>query len=216
MNDGAVVWYFKRYIYLSFLKKFRIFKETYIKPNFYKLSFILFFCKIFPINSIQIEKQNLTFFINKKDLLLIFFYLRFSSKFYLSDIFGCDYLSYFNERFCLIYNFINYKFKKRIFFKIFLKEYESVLSTMSIFPSSNWLEREIFDLYGVWFSNHSDLRRILTDYGFNGYPLQKNFPLSGYVEVSFDDNLKRVIYKPLVLSQEFRDFEFMSPWEWKE
>jgi NADH-quinone oxidoreductase subunit C len=88
-----------------------------------------------------------------------------------------------------------------------------VPSIVNVYPAANWFEREAFDMYGVVFSDHPDLRRILTDYGFSGYPLRKDFPLTGFVEVRYDDELKRVVYQPVQLVQEFRDFDFMSPWE---
>ena len=88
-----------------------------------------------------------------------------------------------------------------------------VPSVVDLFPTANWLERETFDMFGVMFSDHPDLRRILTDYGFSGHPLRKDFPLTGYVEVRYDDEQKRVIYEPVKLTQEFRSFDFMSPWE---
>ena len=89
----------------------------------------------------------------------------------------------------------------------------AVPSVVGVYPAANWFERETFDMYGIAFSDHPDLRRLLTDYGFSGYPLRKDFPLTGYVEVRYDDELKRVVYQPVKLVQEFRDFDFMSPWE---
>ncbi len=86
-------------------------------------------------------------------------------------------------------------------------------SAVGLFPAANWFEREAFDMYGIAFADHPDLRRLLTDYGFSGYPLRKDFPLTGYVEVRYDDEAKRVVYQPVKLVQEFRDFDFMSPWE---
>ena len=86
-------------------------------------------------------------------------------------------------------------------------------SSVSLYPAANWFEREAFDLYGILFEGHPDLRRILTDYGFSGYPMRKDFPLTGYVEVRYDDEQKRVVYEPVKLVQEFRDFDFLSPWE---
>ena len=86
-------------------------------------------------------------------------------------------------------------------------------SVVAVYPAANWFERETFDMYGMPFADHPDLRRILTDYGFSGYPLRKDFPLTGYVELRYDDELKRVVYQPVQLVQEFRDFDFMSPWE---
>jgi NADH-quinone oxidoreductase subunit C len=90
--------------------------------------------------------------------------------------------------------------------------YESLISLNNIYKSSSWLEREIWDMFGIFFSLHADLRRILTDYGFNGFPLRKDFPLTGFLEVVYNNDLKRIVYKPLQLSQEFRFFDFQSPW----
>ena len=92
-------------------------------------------------------------------------------------------------------------------------EGEAIPSIVGVYPAAGWFERETFDMYGVAFADHPDLRRILTDYGFSGYPLRKDFPLTGYVELRYDDELKRVVYQPVQLVQEFRDFDFMSPWE---
>ncbi|MGE0700989.1 MAG: NADH-quinone oxidoreductase subunit C, partial [Hyphomicrobiaceae bacterium] len=97
--------------------------------------------------------------------------------------------------------------------KLATSESEAVPSVVSVFPTANWLERETYDMFGVLFSGHPDLRRILTDYGFEGYPLRKDFPLTGYKEVRYDDELKRVVYEPVRLAQEFRQFDFESPWE---
>ena len=102
---------------------------------------------------------------------------------------------------------------RRIFLNISNSELESVSSIESIFKSANWFEREVWDMFGVYFLNHPDLRRILTDYGFEGYPLRKDFPLSGYTQVRYDEELKRVILEPLELTQEYRYFNFISPWE---
>src|SRR5690606_24389193 len=104
----------------------------------------------------------------------------------------------------------------RIRVKVMTDEDGQVPSVVDLFPTANWFERETFDMYGVLFSNHPDLRRILTDYGFAGYPLRKDFPMTGYVEVRYDAEQKRVIYEPVKLTQEFRSFDFLSPWEGAE
>src|SRR5207302_11002565 len=102
---------------------------------------------------------------------------------------------------------------QRIRVKVETAEGGSVPSVASVYPAANWFEREAFDMFGIVFSDHPDLRRLLTDYGFSGYPLRKDFPLTGYVEVRWDDEVKRVVYNPVRLSQEFRNFDFLSPWE---
>ena len=130
----------------------------------------------------------------------------------LVDICGVDYPKR-EERFEVVYNLLSLKHNQRIRVKISASEEKPVTSAYEVFSSAIWFEREIFDLYGVYFSSHPDLRRILTDYGFEGYPLRKDFPLTGYVEVRYDTVERRVVYEPVKLSQEFRTFDFTSPWE---
>lgn len=116
-------------------------------------------------------------------------------------------------RFEVVYNLLSPKQNQRIRVKVPTGETEAVPSVHEVFSSAIWLEREIWDMYGILFSDHPDLRRILTDYGFEGHPLRKDFPLTGYVEVRYDEESKRVVYEPVKLTQEFRNFDFMSPWE---
>jgi len=130
----------------------------------------------------------------------------------LVDICGVDYPEREN-RFEIVYHLISVKYNARIRVKTSVDELTPVPSVHRVHPGANWLEREVWDMYGVYFSNHPDLRRILTDYGFEGHPLRKEFPLSGYVEVRYDDAQKRVITEPLEISQEYRTFDFSSPWE---
>jgi NADH-quinone oxidoreductase subunit C len=130
----------------------------------------------------------------------------------LIDICGVDYPSR-SERFELVYHLLSMHLNHRIRVKTTTDEETPVASIHEIFPVADWFEREAFDMYGIAFSGHPDLRRILTDYGFNGHPLRKDFPLSGYVEVRWDDEEKRVVYEPVELVQEYRDFDFLSPWE---
>ncbi len=131
------------------------------------------------------------------------------------DICGADYPQR-EKRFDVVYHLLAPYKNRRIRVKVQTDEDTPVPSTISVFPSANWYERETFDLYGVLFSGHPDLRRILTDYGFAGHPLRKDFPLTGYVEVRYDDQQKRVVYEPVKLTQEFRAFDYLSPWEGPE
>jgi NADH-quinone oxidoreductase subunit C len=116
-------------------------------------------------------------------------------------------------RFDVVYHFLSPKQNQRIRVKIAVDENTSVPSIIDVFRGADWFERETYDLYGILFTGHPDMRRILTDYGFEGYPLRKDFPLTGFVEVRYDDEQKRVVYEPVRLSQEFRNFDFLSPWE---
>jgi NADH-quinone oxidoreductase subunit C len=117
------------------------------------------------------------------------------------------------RRFDVVYHFLSPRQNRRIRVKIETDEATPVPSIISVFPGADWFERETWDLYGVMFSGHPDMRRLLTDYGFEGHPLRKDFPLTGFVEVRYDDELKRVVYDPVRLAQEFRNFDFLSPWE---
>jgi NADH dehydrogenase (ubiquinone) Fe-S protein 3 len=129
----------------------------------------------------------------------------------LSCISGVDLVSNTN-RFVVVYELLSLTYNSRIRVKVFVDEKEKLRSICALFINSNWWEREIWDMYGVYFDNHPDLRRILTDYGFEGHPLRKDFPISGYVEVKYDENKKRIVVEPLELSQELRLFSFSSPW----
>jgi NADH-quinone oxidoreductase subunit C len=130
----------------------------------------------------------------------------------LMDICGVDFPKR-EKRFDVVYHLLSLKKNQRIRVRLQTDEQTTVPSIASIHPGANWFEREAFDMYGITFADHPDLRRILTDYGFSGYPLRKDFPLTGFVELRYDDELKRVVYQPVQLVQEFRDFDFMSPWE---
>ncbi len=117
------------------------------------------------------------------------------------------------ERFEVVYHLLSLTRNARIRVKVTTDEQQPVPSVIEVYPNANWFEREAFDMYGMLFSDHPDLRRLLTDYGFQGHPLRKDFPMTGYVEVRYDDEQKRVVYEPVKLTQEFRQFDFMSPWE---
>ena len=128
------------------------------------------------------------------------------------DVCGVDYPER-SERFEVVYHLLSMRMNQRIRVRIRTDEETAVPSVVSLWPVANWFEREAFDMYGIQFADHPDLRRILTDYGFEGWPLRKDFPLTGHYEVRYDDLEKRVIYEPVKLAQEYRNFDFLSPWE---
>ena len=128
------------------------------------------------------------------------------------DISGVDYPAR-EKRFDVVYHLLSPRQNQRIRIKVATDEETPIPSAIEVFPAAGWYEREVYDLYGVLFTGHPDLRRILTDYGFEGHPLRKDFPLTGFVEVRYDDDAKRVVYEPVELRQEFRNFDFLSPWE---
>ena len=117
------------------------------------------------------------------------------------------------KRFDVVYHFLSMWRNQRLRLKIAAREDEMIASLTTLYPAANWFEREVFDMFGILFSGHPDLRRILTDYGFRGHPLRKDFPTTGYTEVRYDEVQKRVVYEPVKLVQEYRQFDFMSPWE---
>ncbi len=134
---------------------------------------------------------------------------RFST---LVDITAVDYPER-SARFDVVYHFLSMYQNARIRVKVAVREEDFVPSITDVYPAANWYEREVYDLFGIIFSGHPDLRRLLTDYGFRGHPLRKDFPTTGYTEVRYDEALKRVVYEPVKLTQEYRQFDFMSPWE---
>lgn len=137
---------------------------------------------------------------------------RFST---LVDITAVDYPAR-EKRFDVIYHFLSMYQNQRIRLRVAVREDEMVASLTDVYPAANWFEREVFDMFGIIFRGHPDLRRLLTDYGFRGYPLRKDFPTTGYTEVRYDEVEKRVVYEPVKLVQEYRQFDFMSPWEGAE
>ncbi|WP_422050952.1 NADH-quinone oxidoreductase subunit C [Shimia sp.] len=134
---------------------------------------------------------------------------RFST---LVDITAVDYPER-SRRFDVVYHFLSMFQNQRVRLRVAAREDETVPSITSVHPSANWFEREVFDMFGIIFSEHPDLRRLLTDYGFRGHPLRKDFPTTGYTEVRYDEVQKRVVYEPVQLTQDYRQFDFMSPWE---
>ena len=167
------------------------------------------------IQNSSINNQELLIEISENDLVEVVQFLKLneSCKFkQLIDIAGVDYPE--NEkRFELIYLFLSHENNTRIKLSIKFEVNQLINSITKIFPSANWMEREVFDMYGIKFKNHPDLRRILTDYGFKGHPLRKDFPLTGFNEVRYSEKDKKVIYEPVKLEQNYRNFDFESPWE---
>ena len=167
------------------------------------------------INNSKILHKQLYLSIDNEDLLDVILFLKTNkdTKFrQLIDITAVDYPEN-SKRFKMVYLFLSHQFNQRIVISILINENEVVPSLTKIFPSANWMEREVFDMYGVKFKDHPDLRRILTDYGFNGHPLRKDFPLTGFNEVRYSEDEKKVIYEPVKLEQNYRNFDYESPWQ---
>jgi NADH-quinone oxidoreductase subunit C len=167
------------------------------------------------VKSSSIDNDELLIEVDEKDIVDVVQFLKSNEncKFkQLIDIAGVDYPD--NEkRFELVYLFLSHENNLRIKLLIKFETDQSINSLTKIFPSANWMEREVFDMYGIKFKNHPDLRRILTDYGFKGHPLRKDFPLTGFNEVRYSEKDKKVIYEPVKLEQNYRNFDFESPWE---
>ena len=162
-----------------------------------------------------IENDELLIEIRENDLIEVVQFLKSNEKLkfrQLMDIAGVDYPEK-EKRFNLIYLFLSHENNNRIKLLIKFDTSQIINSITKIFPSANWMEREVFDMYGIKFKNHPDLRRILTDYGFKGHPLRKDFPLTGFNEVRYSEKEKKVVYEPVKLEQNYRNFDFESPWE---
>lgn len=167
------------------------------------------------VRSHRMAHGELTLDVARDEILAVLKVLRDDPKcqfITLIDICGVDWPQR-AERFDVVYHLLSPRLNQRIRIKITTDENTPVASACDVFQVANWYEREAYDMYGILFSGHPDLRRLLTDYGFQGYPLRKDFPLTGYVEVRYDDEKKRVVYEPVKLTQEFRSFDFESPWE---
>jgi NADH-quinone oxidoreductase subunit C len=167
------------------------------------------------INSTNIKYNQVYIEIDKDDLLDVVLFLKTNKdmKFrQLIDITVVDYPES-SKRFKVVYLFLSHEFNQRIILSYLINDNEVIPSLTSVFPSANWMEREVFDMYGVDFKDHPDLRRILTDYGFEGHPLRKDFPLTGHTEVRYSEDEKKVVTEPVKLEQNFRNFDYESPWE---
>ena len=167
------------------------------------------------VTGFKVEYGELTLMAERERIVEVLTHLRDAPdcRFHqLVDLCGADYPDR-ARRFDIVYHLLSMTRNHRIRVKVQTDEDTAVQSVAHVFPAADWFEREAFDMYGIFFDGHPDLRRLLTDYGFHGYPLRKDFPMTGYVEVRYDDELKRVVYEPVKLTQEFRQFDFLSPWE---
>lgn len=185
-------------------------KTTYSLFNYLLRTIPLFLAKV-QINI----KENLIIITTKHEYLLsLVRFLKDNQQLQFKTLVSITAVDYPNnkDRFEINYFFLSYKLNTRIIIKLNTSDTKPVDSVTSIFKGANWYEREVWDLFGVFFSNHPDLRRILTDYGFEGFPFRKDFPQTGFVEVRYDDQKKYVLYEPLEMTQEFRSFDFLSPW----
>jgi len=167
------------------------------------------------IKKSEIKHDQLYIDIESKDLIDVTLFVKTNknTKFrQLIDITAADYPED-SQRFKVVYLFLSHEFNQRIILSYFISENEVIPSLTAIYPAANWMEREVFDMYGVKFKDHPDLRRILTDYGFEGHPLRKDFPLTGHTEVRYSEDQKKVISEPVKLEQNYRNFDYESPWE---
>ena len=165
--------------------------------------------------SVAVDRAELTVTVAPHAIVRVLSFLRDDVNFQfrqLMDVCGVDHPER-EKRFDVVYNLLSLTHNRRIRVKVMTDEHEPVPTVTGVFSSANWWEREAWDMFGILFADHPDLRRMLCDYGFDGHPLRKDFPLTGYVEVRYDNERKRVVYEPVKLDQEFRNFDFLSPWE---
>ena len=170
--------------------------------------------KVVPFLVYQEFNNEISLVVSKNTLLFVLTFLKLHIGLQyklLSCISGVDFLTK-SYSFSVVYDLLSITYNSRLRIKVFINEISSLPSIVKVFINANWWEREIWDLYGIYFDQHPDLRRILTDYGFEGHPMRKDFPLSGYIEVRYDDNKKRIVVEPIELTQELRYFTFESPW----
>ena len=167
------------------------------------------------INSSRVKHDQIYLSIDSNDIIDVILFMKTNenTKFrQLIDITAVDFPEK-EQRFRIVYLLLSHEFNTRVLIEFDISEGEKVPSLTKIFPSANWMEREVFDMYGIDFKDHPDLRRILTDYGFEGYPLRKDFPITGHNEVRYSEESKKVIYEPVKLEQNYRNFDYESPWE---
>ena len=179
------------------------------KTNFLFSKYIKYLLTIIPCKNALILKKELSLNIDSSKIIPIFFFLKYHTNCQyklISDICAVDYPNKIN-RFTLVYNLLSIRFNSRMRIKIIINELQSINSITPVYKGASWCEREIWDLFGIFFNNHPDLRRILTDYGFEGHPLRKDFPLSGYYEMFYNELEKRLVYEQIHLSQKYRLFE---------
>ena len=201
---------------------FQILKQKNLGVNQAKTKFMT---ENFAKSLLRITPKWIQYYVFHKNELILYVYPEFSIPFLyflrdhmntqykvLIDVTAVDYPSR-PLRFEVVYNLLSVEYNARLRIKICVDEIQPLVSCTQVYSSAGWWEREVWDMFGIFFSNHPDLRRILTDYGFQGHPLRKDFPLTGYVEVRYDDSEKRVVTESLELTQEFRFFDFSSPWE---
>jgi len=164
--------------------------------------------------NLRLSDDTLVIHTSRESLITLLLFLRSHINLQFKTLISITAVDYpeLSERFEVNYFLLSYKLNTRITVKVTTDDINPIPSATEVFSSANWYEREVWDLYGVFFSNHPDLRRILTDYGFEGFPFRKDFPQTGFVEVRYDDQKKYVVYEPLELTQEFRSFDFISPW----
>lgn len=186
-----------------------MFQNLELQANYIKEKFI-------DIENFTITADNLIINVARHKIVEFLSFLRDDNQLSfktLLDLFGADLLGLREPRFEVIYNLLSYKLNNRLTVKVAISDDQSVPSVSKVFSSANWYEREAFDMYGLVFENHDDLRRILTDYDFEGYPLRKDFPLTGYTELRYDQDKQKIVYEPVKLAQEYRNFDFEMPWE---
>ena len=167
------------------------------------------------INKSEIRHEQLYLYIDSEDLIDVTLFIKNNEKTKFRQLIDVTVVDYPEDiqRFKLVYLFLSHEFNQRIILSYTINENEVIPSLTSIYPAANWMEREVFDMYGVKFKDHPDLRRILTDYGFEGHPLRKDFPLTGHTEVRYSEDQKKVIKEPVKLEQNYRNFDYESPWE---